>query len=32
MHQLQPIENEEDIIGASMMHQFVTPGKTIISF
>ena len=31
MHQLQPIENEEDTIGASMMHQFVTPGKTIIS-
>ena len=31
MHQLQPIENKEDTIGASMMHQFVTPGKTIIS-
>ena len=31
MHQLQPIENNEDTIGASMMHQFVTPGKTIIS-
>lgn len=31
MHQLQPIENKEDIIGASMTHQFVTPGKTIIS-
>lgn len=31
MHQLQPIENEEDTIGASMMHHFVTPGKTIIS-
>ena len=31
MHQLQPIENKEDKIGASMMHQFVTPGKTIIS-
>lgn len=31
MHQLQPIENEEDTIGTSMMHQFVTPGKTIIS-
>lgn len=31
MHQLQPIENEEDTIGASMTHQFVTPGKTIIS-
>lgn len=31
MHQLQPIEIEEDTIGASMMHQFVTPGKTIIS-
>ena len=31
MHQLPPIENKEDKIGASMMHQFVTPGKTIIS-
>ena len=31
MHQLQPIENKEKAIGASMMHQFVTPGKTIIS-
>lgn len=31
MHQLQPIENKEDTISASMMHQFVTPGKTIIS-
>lgn len=31
MHQLQPIENKEDTIGASMKHQFVTPGKTIIS-
>ena len=31
MHQLQPIENKEDTIDASMMHQFVTPGKTIIS-
>lgn len=31
MHQLQPIENKEDTIGASMMHQFATPGKTIIS-
>ena len=31
MHQLQPIENKEDTIGASMMHQLVTPGKTIIS-
>lgn len=31
MHQLQPIENKEDTIGASMTHQFVTPGKTIIS-
>lgn len=31
MHQLQPIENREDTIGASMTHQFVTPGKTIIS-
>lgn len=31
MHQLQPIENKEDTIGASMMHQFVTPGKTLIS-
>lgn len=31
MHQLQPIENKEDTTGASMMHQFVTPGKTIIS-
>ena len=30
-HQLQPIENKEDTIGASMTHQFVTPGKTIIS-
>ena len=30
-HQLQPIENKKDTIGASMMHQFVTPGKTIIS-
>lgn len=30
-HQLQPIENKEDTIGASMMHQLVTPGKTIIS-
>ena len=30
-HQLQPIENEEDTIGVSMMHQFVTPGKTLIS-
>lgn len=31
MHQLQPIENKEDTISASMTHQFVTPGKTIIS-
>lgn len=31
MHQLQPIENKEDTIDASMMHQFVTPGKTLIS-
>ena len=31
MHQLQPTENKEDTIGASMTHQFVTPGKTIIS-
>lgn len=31
MHQLQPIANKEDTIGASMTHQFVTPGKTIIS-
>ena len=31
MHQLQPIENKENTIGASMTHQFVTPGKTIIS-
>lgn len=31
MHQLQPIENKEDTICASMTHQFVTPGKTIIS-
>lgn len=31
MHQLQPIENKEDTIGASMTHQFVTLGKTIIS-
>ena len=31
MHQLQPIENKEDTIGASMTHQFVTSGKTIIS-
>lgn len=31
MHQLQPIGNKEDTIGASMTHQFVTPGKTIIS-
>lgn len=31
IHQLQPIENKEDTIGASMTHQFVTPGKTIIS-
>ena len=31
MHQLQSFENEEDVIDASMMHQFVTPGKTIIS-
>ena len=31
MHQLQPIENKEDTIGASMTHLFVTPGKTIIS-
>lgn len=31
MHQFQPIENKEDTIGASMTHQFVTPGKTIIS-
>lgn len=31
MHQLQPIENKEDTIDASMTHQFVTPGKTIIS-
>lgn len=31
MHQLQPIENKEDTIGASITHQFVTPGKTIIS-
>lgn len=31
MHQLQSIENKEDTIGASMTHQFVTPGKTIIS-
>lgn len=31
MHQLQSIENKEDAIGASMMHQFMTPGKTIIS-
>ena len=31
MHQLQPIKNKEDTIGASMTHQFVTPGKTIIS-
>ncbi|WP_455944998.1 PDDEXK nuclease domain-containing protein [Leyella stercorea] len=31
MHQLQPIENKKDTIGASMTHQFVTPGKTIIS-
>lgn len=31
MHQLQPIVNKENTIGASMTHQFVTPGKTIIS-
>lgn len=31
MHQLQPIENKEDTISASMTHQFITPGKTIIS-
>ena len=31
MHQLQSIENKADAIGASMMHQFMTPGKTIIS-
>lgn len=31
IHQLQPTENKEDTIGASMTHQFVTPGKTIIS-
>lgn len=31
MHQLQSIENKEDAIGASMMHQFMTPDKTIIS-
>ena len=31
MHQSQPIENKEDTISASMTHQFVTPGKTIIS-
>lgn len=31
MHQLQSIENKEDAIGASIMHQFMTPGKTIIS-
>ena len=31
MHQLQSSENEENIIGASSMHQFVTSGKTIIS-
>ena len=31
MHKLQPIENKEDTIGVSMMRQFVTPGKTIIS-
>lgn len=31
MHQLQPIENKEDTIDASMTRQFVTPGKTIIS-
>ena len=31
MHQLQSIENKEDPIGASMMNQFMTPGKTIIS-
>ena len=31
MHQLQSIEDKEDAIGASMMHQFMTPGKTIIS-
>ena len=31
MHQLQSVENKEDAIGASMMHQFMTPGKTIIS-
>lgn len=31
IHQLQPIENKEDTIGASMTHQFITPGKTIIS-
>lgn len=31
MHQLQSFENKEDAIGASMMHQFMTPGKTIIS-
>ena len=31
MHQLQSIENKGDASGASMMHQFMTPGKTIIS-
>ncbi len=31
MYQLQSFENKEDAIGASMMHQFMTPGKTIIS-
>lgn len=31
MHKLQSPKNEENIIGASPMHQFVTSGKTIIS-
>ena len=31
MHHLQSFKNKEDAIGASTMHQFVTPGKTIIS-
>ena len=31
MHKLHSTENEENIISASPMHQFVTSGKTIIS-
>ena len=31
MHQLQPIEKKKDSRTASRTHQFVTPGKTIIS-